>query len=141
MAERPNETMKSGTITRTAHIQTIALGTDDEVPIFINGPTPVRITAVGIVPDAAVTGNTTNNLILQAFNRGVAGAGTTAVTAAKTYATGVDLVKNDLDALVMATTVADRDLAAGEVLELVKTETGSGLPMPTSLVVVEFQYR
>ncbi len=141
MAERPRGTQLPGTYSVSVAVPTVALGSDDEQVIWTNktGAT-VRITAVTVTPETAVTGNTTNNLILQLRNKGVLGTGTTGVTAAKTYATGVDLTAFVPDALVIAATAADRDIDVNESVALNKTETGSGLALPEGVVTLEFQY-
>lgn len=115
-------------------------GTADTWPVFL-ADRPVTITGVSWVPAAAVTGAATNNFAIAAQNRGTAGAGTTAVTATKTYASGTDSVAHDAEALTLSTTAADLNLAAGEVLSLVRTVNGTGIAQPDGLVVVSYRHR
>ena len=75
------------------------------------------------MPEAAVTGDDTNTLILQLRNKGLLGVGTTGLTATKSYTLAVDLVAFKPDALVLSTTVADRDIADGEVQVVISNET------------------
>ncbi len=142
MAERPRGTTLPGTYTTTVAIPSIALGTSGEQVVWTNklGAT-VRITAVTYTPEAAVTGNTTNNLTLQLRNKGLLGSSTTAVTAVKTYATGTDLTAFLADALVISTTAANLDIDVNETVALNKAETGSGLILPEGVVTLEYQYR
>ena len=141
-AKRPRKTQLPGVESVSVAIPAIALGTDGEQVVWTNktGAT-VRITAVTYTPEAAVTGNTTNNLTLQLRNKGTAGSGTTAVTAVKTYATGTDLTAFVPDALVISTTAVDRDIDVDETVALNKVETGSGLILPEGVVTLEFEYR
>lgn len=142
MAERPRKTQLPGTDSVTVAIPEIALGTSGEQVVWTNKTgAKVRLTAVTYTPEAAVTGDDTNNLILQLRNKGTAGSGTTAVTATKEYDTGTDLTAFVPDALAVATTAADRDIDVDETVALNKTETGSGLILPEGIVTLEFQYR
>lgn len=115
-------------------------GSVDSWPVF-QAPDAVEITGVTWIPAAAVTGNDTNNFALAAQNKGLLGVGTTPVTATKTYATGTDGVAHKPEALTLHATVANRYMAAGEVLVLVRTIASSGLAMPDGKVVVKFRYR
>ncbi len=114
-------------------------GTADTWPVF-KAAAPVKITGVSWVPAAAVTGAATNNFALAVQNKGQAGAGTTAVTATKTYALATDGVAHDAEELTLSTTDADLKMVAGDVLVLVRTVNGTGLAMPDGLCEVRFQY-
>lgn len=128
-----------GTLQRTTYVPGQATaGTVDSFPVFV-APQKCLITAAGFVPAAAITGAATNNFALQFINRGAANAGTTGVTSAKTYDNGVNAAKNVLDALTLSTTTSDLRLAAGDVLDLVRTINGTGLAMPDGLVVISYQ--
>lgn len=115
-------------------------GTVDSWPLFC-ADRPVTITGVRWIPAAAVTGDNTNNFALAAQNKGTAGAGTTAVTATKTYTTGVNSVAHDAEELTLSATPANLNLAAGEVLVLVRTVAASGLAMPDGRVEVSYKFR
>lgn len=102
-------------------------------PIF-RAPANVTVTAVRWIPGAAVTGNTSNNFALQVVNKTNAGN----VTAIKTYATGTDSVAHTAESLTLSTGVA---LAAGDVIALDRTITGTGLAGPAGMVEVTYRYR
>jgi len=115
-------------------------GTADSWPVFV-APRACTITGIQWVPAAAVAGAATNNFALAAQNAGQAGAGTTALTTTKTYASGTDSVANDAEDLTLTATTADLDLASGDVVKLVRTVNGTGLAMPDGLVRVLFKFR
>lgn len=112
----------------------IALGTDDETPIFV-APAPCKITEVGVVPDTAVTGDDTDNYTLSFVNKGSDGSGTD-VIAEKEYATGVNGVKDDYEDYG---TVSNNVLAKGDVVALEKVEANSGLGKPVTLAVIRYE--
>jgi hypothetical protein len=123
----------------SAHVELVALGTADEKIVF-RAPFKCKITRASFIPDAAVTGDNTNNFILQLRNKELDGTGTVAVTAAKTYATGVDIAAFDEDSLGAIQTASDADiLEEGEVLALNKTETGAGLELPQGQIYIEYE--
>lgn len=130
-----------GTHTRVAYIpgQSTA-GTADGWPIMV-APDAIVVTAVRWTPAAAVTGANTNYFSLAAQNRGTAGTGTTALTSTKDYTSGTDSVAYDSESLTLSGTAANLNVAAGEVLALIRTVTGTGLAMPDGLVEIDFQYR
>ena len=115
-------------------------GTADTWPVF-HAEKACTVTGILWVPAAAVTGDTTNTFSLAVQNKGQAGAGTTAVTATKTYATATDSVAHDAEALTLSSTAANLELAAGDVLVLVRAIVGTGLAQPDGLVEVAFKYR
>ena len=114
-------------------------GTADSFPVF-QAIAACRIKAFGFVPATLITGAATNNFALQAINRGTANAGTTGVTSALTFASGTDAAKNVLTALTLSATESDLRMAAGEVLDLVRTINGTGLAMPDGLVIIRYQF-
>lgn len=113
-------------------------GTPDE---FVIGPVPFRavVTSVRFTPKATITGAATNNFSLSCRNRGVAGTGTALVTAAKTYASGVNAPAFIADALTV--TPANANVNAGDVLTIERLVNGSGLAMPAGAVTVTLQAR
>lgn len=115
-------------------------GTVDNWPVF-RAPFPCTVEAVYWIPSAAVTGAATNNFALQAINRGAAGAGSTGVTTAKTYASGTNSAANVAEALALSATAADLNLAAGDVLDFVRTVNGTGLASPDGRVEVHYRAR
>lgn len=115
-------------------------GTADDWPVFV-AEKACTVTGVKWTPAAAVAGAAANNFALAVQNKGQAGAGTTPVTATKTYAAGTNSVAHDTEDLALTATAADLALAAGDVLALVRTVNGTGLAMPDGLVEVAFKYR
>lgn len=141
MAERPRKTTLPGTDSVTVAIPTIALGSDDDQVVWTNKTgAKVRMTKVTVTPEDSVTGNDTNNLKLQLRNKGLLGVGSVGVTGVKEYDTGTDLTAFKPDELVLSSTLTERDVDVDETVALNKTETGSGLPLPQSVVTLEFQY-
>lgn len=141
MAERSRLSQLPGRHLYQVPLALVALGTAKDMVAFINNfGAPIIIKAVSLVPQAAKTGNDTNNFTLQLRNKELGGAGAVAVTAVKTYDTGTDLVAFDEDALVVSTTAANLRVEDGEVLALNKGETGSGLEMPDLVLSIEFEF-
>lgn len=117
----------------------IALGTDNEVPIMHhNGSQNRRVKKVTYTPDTAITGDDTNNVILSVVNKGLLGVGTD-VVATLTFATGVDGVKADGKDIPLTATLADRIILPGEVLQMEKTETGTGLALPAGDLQITYE--
>lgn len=115
-------------------------GNADIWPVFV-AEKACTITGAKWVPAAAVAGAATNNFAIALQNRGQAGTGTTALTTTKTYDNGVNSVAHDAEALTLTSTAADLELAAGDVVALVRTVNGTGLAQPDGLVEVAFRYR
>lgn len=115
-------------------------GTVDSWPVFY-ADQAIQVTGARWVPAAAVTGDNTNNYAIALQNKGTAGAGTTAVTTTKTYATATDSVAHDAEDLTLSSTAANLLVAAGEVLVLVRTVTGTGLAMPDGQFELTYRYR
>ncbi len=142
MVERARITQLPGTHTMQAVVASIAAATSDEVLVWTNNTgATVTIKQAGFVPDTAVTGDDTNNFILQFRNKGTLGTSTTGVTSTKTYATGTDMTAFVDDTLTLSTTSADLDIDDGETVALNKTETGTGLVLPAGVATLTFQYK
>ena len=122
-------------------VLTLAATVSDEVNVWINdtGRT-VEIVEAGFAPISAVTGAATNNMALQFKNKGADGTGTTGITAVRTYASGVNILAHDKDVLVLATTVADRQVPDGAVVTLDKTENGTGLALPQGIATLKYKF-
>lgn len=139
---------KVGKVTQTpgAHIasnqvRTIALGTDDDQVVWHNKTGgAVNITGAFVTPETAVTGDTTNTLILRLLSRLATGAAGKNVSDLKPYITGTDLTAFVADALVLSTVAADLRVEDGEALVLQKTEDGTGLALPASVVTVTYEF-
>lgn len=98
-----------------------------------------RVTGVSYTPDAAITGAASpNSRTFTLVNKGQAGSGTTTV-ATLAMVGGVNGVAYDEKAITLTATVADRAVAAGDILAWVSTAvTGAGgLVDPGGLVQVE----
>lgn len=115
-------------------------GTADSWPVFV-APGNIKVTGVNWTPAAAVTGDNTNYFSLAVQNKGSDGSGTTAITQTKAYTTGTNSVAHDTEALSLSATEANRNVASGEVVSLVRTVAASGLAMPDGVLEVSFQYR
>lgn len=97
-----------------------------------------RVTAVTYTPEASVTGAASpNSRTFTLINKGQAGAGT-AVVATLALTSGVDLTAFDEKAVTVTGTVADKTLAAGDILVWVSTAVtgGGGLVDPGGRVEV-----
>lgn len=142
MVAKGGITSLSGPHIVQAFVAEVTTSTTDEFLVFANSTgRTVRITSVVYTPDAAVTGNDTNNFIFQCRNKGTDGTGTTGVTSAKTYDTGTDIAAFDQDTLTLSTTAADTDIDDGEVVAINRTVSGSGLTSPQGIVTLQFEYR
>jgi len=120
----------------------VALGSDEESTIWQNlTGKEVEITGAKWIPDSAVTGDDTDNLIIGIVNKGLLGVGTVAVTDLKTYATGVNSVAHKSEDLTLSSTAASLLVAINEVLSFDKTETASGLALPPGLVQLTYEHK
>lgn len=117
-------------------------GTDKK---FALGKVPkCTITGVTWIPQAAVTGDDTNNFAVAVQNAGqVDGTATTAVTATKTYVAtpATNSVAFLPEALTLSSTAANLDCADGDVLKLVRTHSGTGLAMPEGIIEITYKLR
>jgi len=87
-----------------------------------------EVTAVSIIPEAAVTANGTNYRTFRLVNKGQSGAGSTVVASFATDTpTTDDLAAFDEKALTLSATAANLDVAAGDVLAADETVAGSGV--------------
>ena len=125
------------------HLNAVALGTALETGVFTNqcGKT-IKVTGVSYAPDAAVTGDDTDNFSLGIVNKQAGGAGTVAVTVVKEYASSVNLTKHVLESLTVTTPTASKEdeVDDGETLTLAKTEAGNGLELPAGTLTIFGQY-
>ncbi len=140
MAKLNAQDVVSGDLSESVAIPATAITVDDEVPVMHHngGRTNRRVTKVTYVPDAAITGDDTDNFILSVVNKGLAGIGTD-VVATLEFDTGTDGVKGDGKDIPLTATLADRIVAPGEVLQMEKTETASGLAMPAGLLEITYE--
>ena len=101
----------------------------------------VTITAIRYNPNAALTGDATNNKAVEIRNEGTDGTGTTAIAPADTFGAGDDLVAQTPRAIVLSTTAADLDVDAGECVSAVFTEGGTGVAWPAGTWTIEYRLR
>lgn len=101
-------------------------------------PQTSRVIAASYIPDAAIAGQDTNTRRLSVVNRGQNGAGDTEV-AFLAFTAGVNGVENDEKPLTLHATLANHNVAKGDVLELVSDAQGTGLADPGGVVQVEIR--
>jgi len=129
-----------GTFHKTVRVPAEATAGDADTWSLFVAVQDMKVTAVKWIPDAAVSGADTNNFSLTTRNEGSDGTGTTAVTSAKTYASGTDSVAQTPESLTLSTTAADLLIDSGEVLSLVRAVNGTGLASPAGAVQAEYQH-
>lgn len=101
---------------------------------------PATVENAVFIPDAAITGNTTESRTLTIVNEGQAGTGTT-VVATLAFITGVNGVAGDEKAFTISATAADLVIADGDVLSVNSVHVGSsGLADPGGVIRVEGAY-
>ena len=129
----------AGEISEAKTLVPITATNDDEVPVMHhNGSQNRRITKVTFTPDTAITGDAANNMKLAVVNKGLLGVGTDEV-AGLTFADGIDGVKGEGKDITLSTTLADLIIAPGEVLQMEKTENGTGLTMPAGDLQITYE--
>lgn len=92
------------------------------------------VNSVEFVPNWTMNGANTNSRTYTLYNRGTAGAGTTAI-ATLALTSGVNLTK--FVAKVITITPANAVVAVGDVLEWESLHVGSGLPDPGGKIIVQ----
>lgn len=108
-------------------------GTDqstDVVEVPFNG----TITQASLTTPVAITADASHYRTFTLMNRGQAGTGTTVLATLNTSATG--FVAHDERAMTLSATVADLEVAAGDILAIVETHTGNGVAHSGFLVQV-----
>jgi len=122
---------------RTLVLLVLAAATDvDRSDILGEAPFDGTISAVGYIPNAAITGANTNTRKVAVTNRGLGGLGTTEVAGLQ-FNSGVNAVKWDKKAVTLSVTPADLEVAAGDVLTFDTTAPGTGIADPGGLLIVE----
>lgn len=99
----------------------------------------ITVTAVKITPNAAITANGTNFFDLAVINKGAAAAGSTSMATRSWAAT--NSVAFVAEAMTLSGTAANLNAAVGDVLDLQRTITASGLIMPDMLVELFYKLR
>lgn len=110
-------------------------GTTNEWVCF-KAPCACKVRSIDWTPSAAVTGDNTDNFILDIQNKNNStGLGSTSLmSSAKTYATGTNSVAFVSEAFTLSATEASITLAAGDVITMKRTKTGNGLAQPQGTV-------
>jgi hypothetical protein len=104
-------------------------------PVLVDGV----VTKVELVPRAAVTANGTNFATYTLQNKGALASGTTAVASRAWSAT--NSVAGTKELATLNATAANREVKAGDTLQLVRSVGGSGLATPAMSVIVTIQPR
>lgn len=99
----------------------------------------LTLTAVKITPNAAITANGTNYFDLALINKGAAAGGSTSMATRSWVAT--NSVAFVAESMTLSGTAANLNAAAGDVLDLQRTVTASGLAMPDMLVELFYKLR
>lgn len=124
----------------TAFVPSILAATaTEEDPIF-QAPRDVLITGLSIVPQAAVTGDSTNSKTLDVVDKAADGSGSTAITTSLVLATGTNLTALKPQTVTLASATGFK-LAQGRVLSFKTAKVGSGVLMPGLHIVIFFEPR
>lgn len=99
----------------------------------------LTLVALKIVPNAAITANGTNYFDLALINKGAAAGGSTSMATRSWIAT--NSVAFVAESFTLSATAANLLAAAGDVLDLQRTITASGLIMPDMLVELHYKLR
>lgn len=105
------------------------------LPAFV-APSDCQVTAVSLVPSAAITADGTNYAIYT-LTRHTAGASATTVATRSWIATNSAAMT--AEAMTLSGTAANLLLTAGDTLTVIKTVAASGLLIPAVLLVVTYQ--
>jgi hypothetical protein len=113
------------TIAATIPAQGTAGNAQDNV--ISEAPFAGVVSAVRLVPEAALVADNTNNRIIRVLNKGQSGAGSTVVATYTSNVAGGSLVAFDEKLLTLSGTPANLVVAAGDVLVLDETVAGTGV--------------
>lgn len=132
----------SAPLSRTIEADVPAVGTagNTEDSVIGQAPFDCTVTAVEYIPEAAVTGATTNNRTFSLVNKGQAGSGSTTV-ATLTMDSGTNATAYNERALTLSGTAANLDLAAGDTLQWRSVPNGTGITDPGGVVRVTLSRR
>lgn len=112
----------------------ISGGSTGELAAF-KAPEACVVKAVGIIPDAAITGANGDYMTLQFVNKGSDGTGTD-VIGSHAYTLGEDVAQYDDDEF---SPLANDHLAKGDTVTFEKAETGAGMAMPALLAYLVYE--
>jgi hypothetical protein len=109
-------------------------GTDATQAATAIVPVKGSVTNVRFIPSAAVAANATNYTVLTVQNKGTNGLSGTTSVASRSWAAG-NSTTSQPDALAI-TNLANAQVAAGDVLQVVSTHGGAGVAVPAGVMVV-----
>lgn len=130
-----------GTIKTQTFIPTVAAATTTESHQIFCAPFNCLVTKIGIVAQAAVTGDNSNNKCLNILDAGAAGSGSTEVGNLDLLL-ATDLTAFDYKEIPLNTTYDSPDYVSmdeGDVLVISYEKTGNGVLVPDLLVLIEWQ--
>lgn len=142
MTERSGFSQLSGPLQHEARIDANAAstGTADDFTVFKNTfASDLKVVSVDLTFDEDLTGRATNHVSFQLRNKGLAGAGTKAVTTVKAFDNTIDATAFIPDAQTLGA-VADLTIAPGEVLALNKAVVGNGMIVSATRINIGFQF-
>jgi hypothetical protein len=103
-------------------------------------PYKLQVVSAQLNWGASITGTATNFFTISFFNR-VAGAGTVQWATAIAYSNAVNATKATPVTLTLSTTATDLQFAAGDVISVEITTTGTGLTCPGGVVTLNATLR
>lgn len=106
------------------------------LPVF-SADHDIQVTAVTLLPSAAITANGTDFATYTLTRVTAAGSGATTVATRAWSAT--NSVANATEAMTLSGTAANLLVTAGQSLVMIKTEDGNGLIIPSMLVKVTYR--
>lgn len=136
----PRTSTLSGVVTIRTRIPATTIAQEQDTPIYENQSlVKETVTAVRIIPQAAMTGDDTDHATIGVLNKELDGTGTVQVAPQKVYDTGTDLVAFDSDSLPVSATAADLTVEKNEVLALSIKKVASGLVTPDLVVEIDVE--
>ncbi|MGW4663186.1 hypothetical protein [Streptosporangium sandarakinum] len=124
----------------TANVPAVSTAGNDDDTLIAQAPFNCTVTAVEYVPEAAITGASTNNRTVSLVNKGATGSATTTV-ATLTFDNGVNASANNEKALTLSGTAANLNLDAGDTLQWRSIHVGTGITDPGGIVRVTISRR
>ena len=114
-----------------------AAATAEPDQTITEAPFAGTLTKAAIVPEAAATGDATNNRTFTVVNKGQDGSGTT-VMATLALAAGVNLVAFDEKVFTLSVVANATTVAAGDDIVVAEVHGGTGLAHSGGRVILEF---
>ncbi len=136
MTARSDDT--TGTVL-SVELPAVAAGDTSTVLVPASVPFDGYVTRVDLVPRAAITANGTNFGTITVQDKGVLGSGNTAVASRSWAAT--NSVAGTKELATLNATPANREVKAGDQLQVVHTTAGTGLALPAISVLITFLAR